>query len=126
MAERPPVDSNMLDELMALGEEAGPALIAELVHDFGIEVPARFPIMRAALAAGDIPALPHELHFVAGCASVVGALHVEQLARSVDSRNHPVSTAASATLVRQLEAAYSTAYACLTDMVARVGNASAS
>ena len=121
-----PIDAHMLGELMALGEEAGPALIAELVHDFGIEVPARFPIMQAALAAGDIPALLHELHFVAGCASVVGAHHVERLARSVDARNHPGTAGAAATLVSQLEAAFAAAHACLTDIVARMGNSSAS
>ena len=119
-----PIDAHMLDELMALGEEDGPALIAELVHDFGIEVPARFPIMRAALAADDIPALLHELHFVSGCASVVGARHVEQLARTVNVRNQPATAGEAATLVSQLEAAYTIAHACLTEMAAKMGNSS--
>lgn len=113
-----PIDAQMLDELMALGEDAGRALIAELVSDFGTEVSARFPLMQAALAARDIPALLHELHFVAGCASIVGARHVEQLARSVTASNAPTSVGAAATLVGQLEDAYDTAFACLNDMVA--------
>lgn len=113
-----PIDVHMLDELLALGEETGPELIADLVREFGNEVPARFPLMRAALAAEDMAAFLRELHFVAGCSSIVGARHVEQLARSVDSRDLPASVAAAMTLVGRLEAAYSTAYACLTDIVA--------
>lgn len=109
-----PIDEAMLNELLALGDDAGPALIAELVDDFGVEVPVRFPLMRAAVADQDIPTFLRELHFVAGCAAIVGARHVEQIARSVDAKNAPGSAVEAATLVSRLEAAFTTALGLLT------------
>jgi CheY-like chemotaxis protein/HPt (histidine-containing phosphotransfer) domain-containing protein len=108
-----PIDETMLDELRALGDDAGAALITELVHDFGVEIPSRFPLMRAAVSNNDIPALLHELHFVAGCAGIVGARHVERIARSVDAKNAPASAEAAAELVSRLEAAFATAHGLL-------------
>jgi HPt (histidine-containing phosphotransfer) domain-containing protein len=112
-----PIDQHMLDELRALGDDIGPALINELVADFGTEVPARFPVLRAAVAAGDISVLLHELHFVAGCAAIVGARHVERLARSIDASNALAAAGDAGALVTELEAAYDEAFTCLSLML---------
>jgi two-component system sensor histidine kinase/response regulator len=112
------IDEAILNDLRALGDEAGSDLIAELVQNFGVEVPARFPRMRAAVAASDLSSLLQELHFVAGCAAIVGARHVEQIARSVNAKNLPASMETAAALVSQLETAFASAFARLTTLAA--------
>ncbi|MCC7370183.1 MAG: response regulator [Chloroflexi bacterium] len=109
-----PIDSRVLDDLRELDGDTGAALIGELVHDFGSEVPARFPMILAAVTGGDTHTLLRELHFVAGCAAIVGARHVEQIARSVRSENAPTDEAGAQHLVERLTSAYEKALAHLT------------
>jgi CheY-like chemotaxis protein len=84
----PPVDEVIdqlaLDALRELDPEAGDALVAEMVHDFAAEVLPRMRGLHVAAACGDMQTLLHDLHFVAGCASIVGATRVERLARSLE------------------------------------------
>ena len=79
-----PIDRAALEALRQIDPEGADTFVTEVVHDFTTEVSARFGVMRNAVAEGDITAIVHECHFIAGCASLVGAMRVESLARSLD------------------------------------------
>lgn len=105
-----PIALEIIDELRGMGDDLGQSLIVELVQDFGTEIPDRFPTIHAAITDGQTELLLRELHFIAGCAAIVGARHVERLARSVDDRHGPVDLHAASDTVRSLEAEYVRAY----------------
>lgn len=79
------IDPLALEALRELDPESGDALIAEMVHDFGAEVLPRMRGLHVAAARGELHILRRDLHFVAGCASIVGAMRVERLARSFEA-----------------------------------------
>jgi CheY-like chemotaxis protein/HPt (histidine-containing phosphotransfer) domain-containing protein len=81
------VDSVALDAIRELDPESGDALIAELVHDFEAEVLPRMRGLHGAAARGDLQTMRRDLHFVAGCASILGAMRVERLARSYEAES---------------------------------------
>jgi CheY-like chemotaxis protein len=80
------VDRAALDALRELDSEAGDALVAEMIQDFAAEVVPRMRGLHVAAACGDAQAVLQDLHFVAGCASIVGAVRVERLARSLEAK----------------------------------------
>jgi HPt (histidine-containing phosphotransfer) domain-containing protein len=79
------IDPEALESLRALDPAGGNVLIAQMIGDFTAEVGARIQSLQATAAAGDLQTLLQDLHFVAGCASIVGATRVERLARSLEA-----------------------------------------
>jgi len=115
------IDGEALDALRQLDPAAGETLIAEVVHDFSVEVPPSFDLLRAAVVAGDAKSVVQQLHFIAGCASIVGATHVERLARSLESaqpHDAPAMLQRAAALVDDLEEAFVRARVTLESIVA--------
>jgi CheY-like chemotaxis protein/HPt (histidine-containing phosphotransfer) domain-containing protein len=120
-----PIDGRVLDELREIAPDdpgAGNALIAELADDFAQEVGARIAMLRGAVAADDVLAVREALHFIVGCAAVLGARHVERLARSLHS-GVDLSDAANrgremAVLVGRLDAAFTNACTALSAVAA--------
>jgi CheY-like chemotaxis protein/HPt (histidine-containing phosphotransfer) domain-containing protein len=84
-ADNCPVDPHALDVLRELDPDGDAGLVAEVVRDFSTDVVPRFQALRLATADGDTRAILQELHFIAGCASIVGATQLERLARSLES-----------------------------------------
>jgi two-component system, sensor histidine kinase and response regulator len=79
------IDRAALDAVRELDTEGGDVLVAQMIGDFRAEVSPRMPRVQAAAAEGDIRTLLGDLHFIAGCASIVGATRVERLARSLEA-----------------------------------------
>jgi two-component system, sensor histidine kinase and response regulator len=79
------IDRAALDALRALDPEGGDVLVRQMIGDFTAEVSPRMPKLQAAAAEGDVRSLLGDLHFIAGCASIVGATRVERLARSLEA-----------------------------------------
>jgi CheY-like chemotaxis protein len=78
------IDPEALESLRAHDPDGGNVMIAHMIGDFAAEVGARLQSLQATRAAGDLQTLLQDLHFVAGCASIVGATRVERLARSLE------------------------------------------
>ena len=103
------IDPRARDALREIdpGDEMG--LVAGVVDDFSIDIDPHFHAMRMATADGDTGAILRELHFIAGCASIVGATRLERLARSLgttiplDAVN---GAAGAATFIDHLEAEF--------------------
>jgi two-component system, sensor histidine kinase and response regulator len=116
-----PIDPQALDVLRELdpGDEMG--LIAGVVDDFSIDIDPHVHAMRMATADGDTGAILRELHFIAGCASIVGATRLERLARSLGT-SVPLDAvngaAGAATFIDHLEAELIRARAALEAIVA--------
>jgi CheY-like chemotaxis protein len=116
-----PIDRQALDSLRELDPDDSAGLVAEVVNDFIGEVSRRFDVLRSAAASGDSATLTHELHFIAGCASVVGATQVEKLARSLEAGDPRDATGApldASALVTRLEQAFGRARIALESIVA--------
>jgi CheY-like chemotaxis protein len=79
------IDQATLDALRVLDPEGGDDLVGQMVGDFRAEVSPRMQQLQAVAAEGDMHRLLAELHFIAGCASIVGATRVERLARSLEA-----------------------------------------
>ena len=82
-AEDHPIDPRALDLLRQLDPDDSEELVASVVDDFSIDVSPHFHTLRMATADGDTSAILREVHFIAGCASIVGAVRLENLARSL-------------------------------------------
>jgi two-component system, sensor histidine kinase and response regulator len=116
-----PIDLRALDALRELdpGDELG--LVAGVVDDFSTDITPHFHALRMATADGDTGAILRELHFIAGCASIVGATRLEQLARSLGTAGplDAVSGAASAAaFIDRLEAEFICVRTALQSIVA--------
>jgi two-component system sensor histidine kinase/response regulator len=109
VAEEQPIDWRALDAIRELDPQNERGLLADIVREFGAEVTPRFDTLKVAVASGDLDTVLGELHFIAGCASLVGATDVERLARSIESLD-PAETdsgpLAAETRVERLEAAF--------------------
>ena len=79
------IDRNALVALRQFDPEHGDALIVEMIADFATEVTPRLHSLHEAAARGDQPAMLQDLHFIGGCASIVGATRVERLARALEA-----------------------------------------
>ncbi|MFN8636191.1 MAG: response regulator [Chloroflexota bacterium] len=100
------VDGRALESLRELGAEDGAAFVADVVHDFFADVTPRFAAMRTAIARGDRPALEQELHSVAGCAAMVGAIRFEHLARALRDEEPEADVSRDGQRIDHLEAVF--------------------
>jgi len=116
-----PIDMQSIEALRQLDPDAGDSFIAEIVRDFKAEVSTRFDLMRMAVANGDMQAIVQELHFIAGCSSLVGARRVESLARSLEGVTWPDAASGlkeASGLVARLDDAFARAQSALDSLVA--------
>jgi HPt (histidine-containing phosphotransfer) domain-containing protein len=118
------IDRAALDALRALDPEGGDGLLRQMVGDFRAEVAPRLERLYDLVANGDVRTLLQDLHFVAGCASIVGATRVERLARSLEADGAFEAAggpAGAVALVTRLREEVQRAEVALASMVASAG-----
>jgi CheY-like chemotaxis protein len=79
------IDRAALDALCVFDPDGETGLIAQMVGDFAAEIEPRLQTLGASAAEGQLEPMLQNLHFIAGCASIVGATRVERLARSLEA-----------------------------------------
>ena len=112
----PALDVSRLNELAEYDEDG--SLVADMIHLYLADVPARISAMHVAYASANGPDLSRAAHALKGSASNVGAKQLSELCKTIEAAGNAGQLAAAAGALQALDSAAGQAHDALQQYLA--------